>query len=429
MAGGHSVGEYVALGTAGVLGEERLYELLWTRGACMLRAAGEDSGTMMAIRGARQTVEELVRDEKAIYVANFNAPLQTVVSGRRESLLALQAKLAARKMEAQLLAVGCGFHSPFVEKAAKEFEKGLAAVASAPAAWPVYSNYLAAPFPEGDADVRKVLSAHLSHPVRFMEEIERMYEDGARVFLEVGPGRVCGNLIGEILHGKPHVAVSCDGAPSRLGTVRFLHALGQLHAHGVEMRLDPLFNRRMMPSSETVDVPGVPAAAPRPKIPWMVSPEKSWPVGSSPSPFKLVPALSALPMATVTNPIASAGNGGIADRAPCCGPDRGPPGPEVPCNVCFHTGSPLPTPAPGNDGPLAEVIRRHHELMAAFLEQQKQVMLTYLETRPGSGTVRSATVSQPGVVEVTAPLLAAPVATRPSLPPAAVRPGTESPLP
>ena len=83
-----------------------------------------------------------------------------------------------------------------------------------------------------------------------------MYEDGARVFLEVGPGRVCGNLIGEILRGKPHAVVSCDGAASRVGTVRFLHALGQLFAHGVEVRLDPLFNRRPMESQSALRCPG-----------------------------------------------------------------------------------------------------------------------------------------------------------------------------
>jgi acyl transferase domain-containing protein/NAD(P)-dependent dehydrogenase (short-subunit alcohol dehydrogenase family) len=433
MAAGHSVGEYVALGAAGVLEEETLYELLWTRGACMLRAAGEDTGTMMAIRGARETVEELVRDEKEIYIANFNAPLQTVVSGRRESLVALQAKLAAREMEARQLPVGCGFHSPFVEKAAKEFDKALASVGCAPATWPVYSNYLAATFPKGDADVREVLSAHLSHPVRFMEEIQRMYEDGARVFLEVGPGRVCGNLIGEILSGKPHVAVSCDGAASRLGTVRLFHALGKLFAHGVEVRLDPLFNRRMMTSSDVAEIPGIAAAPPRPKASWMVSPEMSWPVGSPRPQFKALPAVSNPFASPGTTPPRSTGafptgSGGVSERTlvPASTAAR-PPATPPPSPVATTPAATVPSAllTGGNDGhlngSLAEVILRHQQLMAAFLQQQNQVMLTYLETRQVSGRVASITGLHQGAALVSTPLAAAPIAaqlTAPS-PPAA----------
>ena len=374
MVAGHSVGEYVALCAASVFPEESLYDLLWTRGSCMLQAAGDDAGTMMAIQAARETVEELLRDEKQIFPANFNAPLQTVVSGRRESLEALQARLATRGIEARLIPVGCGFHSPFVAQAAKAFAGALEPLRPAPPRVPVYSNFLAARFPDGEAEVRKVLGAHLSHPVRFMEQIQRMYEDGARVFLEVGPGRICGNLIGEILRGKPHAVVSCDGAASRVGAVRFLHALGQMFAHGLELRLDPLFNRRVMESHNLVAIPGVAQKPARPKVIWMVSPEVSWPAGSpkpqitpvesiaAPAPVPVEPAATrpATPPAVQagTTPFADAGGARLAE-------------------------------------PLAEVVLRHQELMASFLEQQKQVMLAYLGSRQTTEGAALASPLQP----------------------------------
>jgi acyl transferase domain-containing protein/NAD(P)-dependent dehydrogenase (short-subunit alcohol dehydrogenase family)/NAD(P)H-dependent flavin oxidoreductase YrpB (nitropropane dioxygenase family) len=379
MAAGHSVGEYVALCAASVFPEAALYDLLWTRGSCMLQATGEDAGTMMAIQAARDTVEELIRDEKQIFPANFNAPLQTVVSGRREGLEALQARLTARGIESRLIPVGCGFHSPFVAQAATSFANALEPLGTSPSRFPVYSNYLAARFPEGEAEVRKVLSAHLSHPVRFMEQIQQMYEDGARVFLEVGPGRVCGNLIGEILRGKPHAVVSCDGAPSRVGAVRFLHALGQMFAHGLELRLDPLFNRRVMESRSLVAIPGVAQKQAKPKVIWMVSPEVSWPAGT-PKP-QITPVAPAAAPATIA-PAA------IAPAATAA------PRPATPPSAM--TVAPR---APGVDGsgarPLAEVVLRHQQLMASFLEQQKQVMLAYLGSRQAAEPVQLASALQP----------------------------------
>ena len=459
MAAGHSVGEYVALCAAGVLSEESLYDLLWARGSCMLQAAGEDAGTMMAIRAARETVEESIRGEEQIFPANFNAPLQTVVSGRREGLEALQARLAAREIESRLIPVGCGFHSPFVAEAAKAFASALEPVPHSPARFPVYSNYLAAPFPEGEAEARKVLSAHLSHPVRFMDEIQRMYEDGARVFLEVGPGRVCGNLVGEILHGKPHAVVSCDGAPSRVGAVRFLHALGQMFAHGLELRLDPLFNRREVESRSLVAIPGIARPLARPKVTWMVSPEVSWPAGTARPQMTPVSAtlpatvpLASAPLAPAppaAAPLATASRGNGAPAAAAGGSTTTPAGQVGP--VRAHANGPVPPPGPGSsvDGsgprvaePRAEVVLRHQKLMASFLEQQKQVMLAYLgsqQTAEGDRPTRvqpaaawtqtpPATIVQPAAARTQMPpaTIVEPAAARTQTPPApAVRPVAE----
>jgi acyl transferase domain-containing protein/NAD(P)-dependent dehydrogenase (short-subunit alcohol dehydrogenase family) len=391
MAAGHSVGEYVALCAAGVFPEESLYDVLWARGSCMLAAAGERSGTMMAIQAARETVEEAIRGEKQIFLANFNAPRQTVVSGMRQDLEALQARLAEREIESTLIPVGCGFHSPFVSEAAKAFESALTPLPHEPARFPVYSNHLAAPYPDAAGEMRSTLSAHLSHPVRFMDEIQRMYDDGARLFVEVGPGRVCGKLVGEILRGKPHAVVSCDGGASRSGTVRFLQALAQLFVHGVDLRLDPLFNRRAVGPRSAPAAPEAAGRPAKPKATWMVSPEVSWPAGT--------PKPRITPVAAVAPPPAPAAMVTAAPRPAV------PPVPPV-AAAPRHVDAPAPPPAAppmadGNGGgshavePLVEVVLRHQKLMASFLDQQKQVMLAYLGGRPAADAVQLPAVAQP----------------------------------
>ena len=467
MAAGHSMGEYVALCAAGVFPEESLYPLLWARGSRMLEAGGDDTGTMMAVRGPLEALNALIRGRQDVFTANFNAPLQTVLSGRRETLQDLLAAMQGTELQGRFIPVGCGFHSPFVAKAGEAFARDLAAVRYAPAAVTVYSNHLAAPYPEGEDAVRNVLAAHLSQPVRFADEIRRMHADGARIFVEVGPGRVCTSLIAEILEGQPHAAIACDGAASRVGTVRFLHALGQLFADGATLRLDPLYTRR---SFDSYAVAGVAAAAKppgKPQVTWMVSPEMSWPASeprpqirpvwttSERTPQPVAPsanltAISAgkdMAMPTPPAPREETGAGSSATR-PTVTAVAVPPAPAAswlaPPPVAGAIGGSEPhatrtpaaisavrpvtisatpiaaAPSPGArdlpaSGPLADVVIRHQKMMTAFLEQQKEVMLAYLGGQPAATASPVSTgAAAPAVITPQPPALTAVV-------PAAVR--------
>ena len=60
------------------------------------------------------------------------------------------------------------------------------------------------------AAIARQLAEHLISPVKFADEIAAMYEAGARVFVEVGPQAVLTGLDGQMLAGKPHLAVASD---------------------------------------------------------------------------------------------------------------------------------------------------------------------------------------------------------------------------
>ena len=53
---------------------------------------------------------------------------------------------------------------------------------------PVFSNATAKLYPETEAEIRALLSRHIREPVRFVEQINNLYDAGARIFVEVGPG-------------------------------------------------------------------------------------------------------------------------------------------------------------------------------------------------------------------------------------------------
>ena len=92
------------------------------------------------------------------------------------------------------------------------------------------------------AAIRARLSEHLAAPVRFMDEIQAMYDAGARVFLEVGPKEVLTRLTRQILGTRPHLAVATDGADSGLSGL--LHALAALWSQGARFEVERLFDGR-----------------------------------------------------------------------------------------------------------------------------------------------------------------------------------------
>ncbi len=265
MVGGHSYGELVALCVAGVLDEADLLELSEARAAAILDAVGEaragDPGTMAAVAGAVDDVRAALADAGAapsVVVANHNAPDQVVISGPTAAVEAALVRLRERGLAGRSIPVACAFHSPLVAGAAEALAAELARRPVGTTSIPVWSNTTAAPYPSDPAAIRALTARQVAQPVRFVDQIEAMYAAGARVFVEAGPGRVLTQLVGRILGGRPHVAVSCD-APGEHGLRRLLLTLAELAVAGVAVDPAPLFAERdaaLVSASATPRRPG-----------------------------------------------------------------------------------------------------------------------------------------------------------------------------
>jgi malonyl CoA-acyl carrier protein transacylase/acyl carrier protein len=252
MAGGHSYGELVALCTAGVFGEEDLLSLSEARAGAILAAAGDDPGTMAAVAAPAADVRAVLDGIGAgheVIVANDNAPRQAVISGPTPAVERAVTALDEHGHKAKRIPVACAFHSPLVASAADTLAAELAGRQVHPPAFPVWSNGTAAPYPVAAEQVRGLLSRQVAEPVRFVEQIEAMYEAGARVFVEAGPGRVLTGLIGKILGDRPHTLVACDVSGEN-GITRLLNALAELAVAGVPVDFGPLFAGRADPTGQ-----------------------------------------------------------------------------------------------------------------------------------------------------------------------------------
>lgn len=202
---GHSLGEFSALIQAGALSFEDGLKLVQLRGELMQKAGEENKGTMAAIIGL-DTIKiiEVCRDASEmgiVQVANFNSPGQIVISGSVDGVH--RAMVLAKERGAKLvkeLVVHGAFHSPLMESAKEDFKVALDNTEFKKVRIPVYTNVHSTPITM-DTDqefIKETLYDQLTSSVRWEESIINMINDGAREFIELGPGKVLQGLIKRI---------------------------------------------------------------------------------------------------------------------------------------------------------------------------------------------------------------------------------------
>ncbi|MFJ9349150.1 SDR family oxidoreductase [Streptomyces sp. NPDC101237] len=369
MAAGHSYGELVALAAAGALAPETLLALSTERAAAILAAAGDEPGTMAAVSGAADDVERALRTAgipDSVVVANHNSPKQSVISGPTGEVTEAVARLRANGLGAKRIPVACAFHSPVVAGAAPRFAAALARAAVRPAEFPVWSNRTAAPYPADPDAVRAELAAQIGSPVAFAAQIEAMYEAGARVFVEAGPGTVLTRLVGQILGDRPHTTVACEPRADS-GLRGWLDALARLAAAGAPVRTAWLLRGR-----DAVDAVRTPAPA-RPG--WTVDGQLVRTATGDLLPGALAPARRVVETTVTTNQP----HGDPADR----------------------------------DALISEFLRTSREMIAA----QRDVLLTYFAGAPGTVPAAPASPPRPALAPVPVPALPSAPTPAATLPP------------
>jgi acyl transferase domain-containing protein/NAD(P)H-dependent flavin oxidoreductase YrpB (nitropropane dioxygenase family)/NAD(P)-dependent dehydrogenase (short-subunit alcohol dehydrogenase family) len=371
MAAGHSYGEYVALHAADVIDTATLAVLSEARGRSIIEASSEDLGTMAAVPAGREQVEALIGSREDLWIANLNAPAQTVISGSRAAIEEAVAAMVARGIEARSLPVACAFHSPLVAPARDRLARVLDASEFRPPAFPVFSNTTATAYPEDGRATATLLTEHLVNPVLFADEIEAMYSAGARIFLEAGPRSVLTSLTRQILEGRRHVAISTD-QPGRSGLLQLLHALGQLAAQGAAPDLDRLFAGRDVRALRLSALVEETREKPLPPTTWMV-------------------------------------NGGRArPLAEVAGPDGRPMKPPAPAPVSLRAAAAaVRAEEPRAAGMLPvegdDLLARHQQLMDRFLDVHRSVMMSALTGAPPAAEQRQAAAAAPEQISVPVP--------------------------
>ena len=194
VVAGHSLGEYSALVAAGALGFADGVKLVAERGRLMQEAVPAGQGGMAAILGLDDAsvigVCEAAAEGDVLSAVNFNAPGQVVVAGTAAAVeRVVDAAKEAGAKRALPLPVSVPSHCALMKPAAEKLAEQLAAITISAPTIPVINNADVATVSDADA-IRDALVRQLYSPVRWVESVQKMAQDGVDTLVECGPGKV-----------------------------------------------------------------------------------------------------------------------------------------------------------------------------------------------------------------------------------------------
>lgn len=195
---GHSLGEYTALVCAGALSFEDAVMLVHERGKLMQNAVPPGKGAMAAILGLADEQVRSACDQAAngqvVEAVNYNSPGQVVIAGERDAVeRAIEAAKAAGAKRAMMLAVSVPSHCALMRGAADLLAEKLAAVNFSMPSIAVIQNVDAGAHNDTDS-IRAALASQLHSPVRWVESIQHLHQQGVTRLVECGPGKVLTGL-------------------------------------------------------------------------------------------------------------------------------------------------------------------------------------------------------------------------------------------
>ncbi|WP_405997149.1 beta-ketoacyl synthase N-terminal-like domain-containing protein [Streptomyces sp. NBC_00829] len=235
LLAGHSLGEWTAMVVAGMYPQQAVDTFLDS-----LRPGDLDVPDLVYAAlgcGAGQAAGVLQGLDR-VAVSHDNCPHQSVLCGEPRPLAEALRRLADEGVLTQELPFRSGFHTAMWAPYLDQVRAAFAALPLRPPNVPVWSATTVAAYPRDEMEVRDVVLRHLLEPVRFRELTTRLYAEGVRAFVQMGPGSLPG-FVGDTLHGREHLAVSAGAGRGASGLDQLRRLAAALWTEG----LDPCWDR------------------------------------------------------------------------------------------------------------------------------------------------------------------------------------------
>ena len=196
---GHSLGEFSALVCSGAIRFSDAVKIVRQRGKIMQEAVPVGLGAMSAIVGiSKDIVEDECKKnstmENMVMVSNYNSPEQTVISGHSDAVGKVCKRLGELGARVIPLKVSAPFHSPLMQPAADRLRDELKKYTYHELKYPVISNVTALPY-ESKASIIDNLVMQIVWPVRWVDSMKYLSEQGIDFAVELGPQTVLKNLM------------------------------------------------------------------------------------------------------------------------------------------------------------------------------------------------------------------------------------------
>lgn len=199
VAAGLSLGEYAALVAAGVISEQDAITTVRQRGILMQEAVPAGIGAMAAVLALDyQKIEEVVQPIDQVWIANYNCPGQTVISGEKKAVETACEKLKeAGAKRTVFLNVSGPFHSGMLSEAGKKLGLVLEHVTVNSPVIPYVAN-VTAEYVTDASLVKNLLEKQVSSSVKWQQSVETMISHGVDTFIEIGPGKTLAGFMKKI---------------------------------------------------------------------------------------------------------------------------------------------------------------------------------------------------------------------------------------
>lgn len=208
---GHSLGEYTALVCADAIAFEDAIKLVAERGRLMQKAVPVGQGAMAAVLGLEDhEVVKLCKDAaegEIVAPANFNAPGQVVIAGDKSAVERAMAKAKdAGAKRAVLLPVSVPSHCALMQPASDQLEEALSQIRIDSPKMTLIHNVDVSTHSAPEV-IRNALKEQLFKPVRWVDGVKFMSDQGVTAFVECGPGKVLVGLNKRIAKNADHLSI------------------------------------------------------------------------------------------------------------------------------------------------------------------------------------------------------------------------------
>lgn len=195
VCAGLSLGEYTALCASGRLSFKEALFLVQKRALLMNEACEKKPGAMAAVLGlSSEEIVKAVAGLEGVWVANFNAPGQTVISGTKEGVAGAESVLKAKGAKRVLpLTVHGAFHSPLMQSAQEGLKPAIEKAVLQPSSIEFVMNVPGA-FVQKEEEIKRFLISQVTQSVKWEQSILAMKAAGVELFLEIGCGKTLSGL-------------------------------------------------------------------------------------------------------------------------------------------------------------------------------------------------------------------------------------------
>lgn len=192
-------------------------------------------------------IKSAMRGRERVYLTFINTPEEAVISGDKAGCLEIIGRLGKPHFEVP-------FQNAIHHDFCRAEEEGLLAIHSYPISAQnnirFFSSIDLAPIDLNSKQLARNATEVCCRVVDFPRTVQAVYEEGARLFIEVGPQTSCSGWIGRILQGKEHAALPFN-QKGKSDADNLAALLAGLISHGVELDLSSIFDPADVQQEET----------------------------------------------------------------------------------------------------------------------------------------------------------------------------------